>query len=229
MKQGFERDHEKHGDSHVNHMVGSGSGSWGNHLRYGYVGWPSWRDGDFYFNNWIFSPYGDPCAISPFYSYPWLPPYISERNIVFGPGFDFNFAYGTPYQYRPGFDSFGYGNGALNCSISQICAIYGKSPVDAVSYCVPNDQQIGIFSGGKYMYSMNGSDFAKVLIDTAHSSYTIGFGINFVRQIGDNAVVNCTQTCKLPEGGTASFEQNYELCKVKDKYVVCGFMSSPKG
>jgi hypothetical protein len=222
-----QKNQQDNGHEHVHHMFGTGSGSWGNHLREGYSGWQSWRDGDFYFNNWAFTTIGD-CAISPFYSYPWLPPYISESTVTVRPGISFNWGGGLPYEYKPIYDNFGYGNPALNCSIGQIRAIYGQNPVDAINYMVSNDQPIGIYSGGRYMYSLSGPDFTKILIDSAHSSYTIGFGINFVRQIGDNAVVNCTQTCNLPEGGEATFYQNYELCKVKDKYVVTGFMSSAK-
>jgi hypothetical protein len=157
-----------------------------------------------------------------------MPPYISESTVSLHPGVGFNWGGGSVYQFQPTFDNFGYGNHALNCSISQICAIYGRHPVDAVNYLISGDQTIGIYSNGQYMYSLSGPDFTRIVIDSAHTSYTVGFGINFVRQIGDNAVVNCTQTCKLPEGGRVSFEQNYRLCKVKDRYVVTGFMSSQK-
>jgi hypothetical protein len=227
MDRAYDSEHGRFGDARVGHFWGNGWGGWGNHWRYGYCGYPGWIDADFFFGAYLYSPFIEPCVVSPWYWYPCLPPYIPEERVEVvdnAPPVDWDS--GQNYDYHPFEDNMSYGNHELNCAVGQIRNIFNHQLESAIDYLIPEGSQIAIYNEGKYMYTLKSSDFRAMMKDNMDAVKTISFEVTYVRIEGDSAIVKCRHAFEDPESGQDTIYQMYRLKESNGRYRITDFMTS---
>ena len=226
MRDGFNRGFGHSGEGRVHHFRGDFGGPWGDRWRFGYWGWPGWIDADWFFGFWLFSPFDQPCVVSPWYWYPCLPPYLPETQVTVVPGDSADWDAGQPYDYHSDETPLAYGNHELNAAVDQIRNVFDKGSTDAIDDLIPESGKVAIYNDGKYMYSLTGHQFREMMIDNVHATKTDAFDVTAVRGQGDVAIVHARHTFADPEGGMDTVYQSYRLRREGDRYVITDFMTS---
>jgi hypothetical protein len=195
--------------------------------RFGFFGRPGFRESNFFFGFYLFSPFVDDCVYSPWYTYSCLPPYIPYDRIVVEDAPDVDWSAGDAYSYNPNQDGDAYGNTDLNYSLDEINGMYTHNDEAAVDVLVPSGNQVAIWEDGKYMYSVNGSDFRQMYKDSIKGTETDSFTITSVHHDGDTATVQAKHVFTDPESGKHNtVYQEYRLRHEGDKFVVTDFSTS---
>lgn len=173
------------------------------HTRYrtGYYHYNvGWRDDDFYFGFYYFKPAYDRCVVSPFYYYPFLPPYVSRsRVLVLRVGNVSIYADDSPnYYWDRGIDyrwtrSYWYDSAArrseLDYALDDLVNAWEDSNRRSLNRLVPDRGSIGIYVDERYNYSLNADDFYDMLLDNIQSARTRQYDILSVKTYRNEARV----------------------------------------
>jgi hypothetical protein len=159
--------------------------------RYNTRGWrtdychynPYWVDSNFWYPNYCFSPFGGVnVVISPWYSYSFLPGYLSCDHVYVTNyrgywGWNSGVVYlSDNYNYNNSYDQ-GYDRGNdrnrdLDYSISDLRDGFERRDFRALSRLIPNYGQIAIYRDGRYDYSIDSRDFSDLLNDLSTNADT---------------------------------------------------------
>lgn len=171
---------------------------------YGYGYYPGWNDSYFFYSNYVFSPFGNTCVISPWYYYSMLPGYIAPIGCTYFATPFFNVWPGTVYYWNQGSDwanNLGapYGDqnqesvSNLDVALSDIQKMFVQHNIQNLVSVTNPDLSIPIFIDGKYQYSLNGQDFYGLMRDNIMSVNTVRYTILDVRRNGYQARVLASQ------------------------------------
>jgi len=231
MREGWERDSARE-SLQVRAGFGFWQGpEWGGHWRYGY-----WAPGfgfglgigvGFAFGAYCFTPFEQPCYVSPWYYYPCLPAYVPTSAVTVVPGYYCPWDLGVTYRYRPAVSYESYGDPSLNQAVDEIHAVFADGKPDAIDAVLPDRGQVAIFTDGKYDYSLNSEDFHNMVADNSKITPTVSFQVLSVRRGSDGqAVVECVHEFKNEDGGADRVYQEYRLQEEEGRYHITDFMTS---
>jgi len=175
---------------------------------------------------YVFSPFRVACVVSPWYYYPNLPAYLTLSRVVVVDGQTCDWNEGTTYAYRPSAVADTPNNSGLNESVDQIKAIFLNQDQQAIENLIPTESQVAFHNDGKYMYSLNGTDFQQMLADNAKDTQTSSFEITSVNVKGEEAIVKCTHVFTDAQSGNDTVYQLYRLRNTDGKFVISDFMAS---
>lgn len=216
------------GEGRVHQFWGNRGGPWGSGWRTGYWGYPGWPIGGFFFDNYLYDPWLEPCVVSPWYWYPTIPPYIPEDDVTIEspPPPPVDWDQGQNYDYQPEQNPVSYGDHELNCAIGQIRNIFNHQMDSAVDYLIPDGDVVKIYNDGKYMYDLKAHDFRAMMKDNMKATKTLSFDVTYVKTEGDAAIVKCRHTFEDPESGQDTIYQMYRLEENGGRYRITDFMTS---
>ncbi len=171
---------------------------------YGYGYYPGWNDSYFFYPNYVFSPYNDPCLISPWYYYSMLPGYISTNGCTYGYVPFFNQWPGSVYYWNQGGNwinnlSTPYGNDnqqpvkSLDTALEEIQDAFEHRDIRNLLDVTNPDLEVPIFINGQYQYSLDGQDFYGLMRDNIMDVNTDQYTILDVRRNGYQARVLAEQ------------------------------------
>ncbi len=205
---------------------------WGGHWREGYCGWGGssagfgFRSGNFSFGFYLFTPFSDPCYVSPWYYYTCLPPYIPAERCYVVRDYSCSWNDGVVYSYRPRADYYdAYSDERLDGAIDEICAAFDRQDVRALDDLIPYDNRIAVFTDNRYDYSLDAADFHDLMADNIRNTETVSFQIESVRRSGSGATVRARHVVRNPDGDEESVYQEYRLRREDGHFVISDFMT----
>jgi hypothetical protein len=221
MHNRYSQDSSRH-QVQVQHFFGKHTQNW----RYGYFQKEGFNQSRFHTSLYVFSPFEQTCVVSPWYSYPTLPAYLPTSEVVIDNNVACNWNEGALYFYYPNQRYDSYGIAPLNSAISDITQIFQNADANAINDLIPSQDQIAIYQEGRYMYSVEGADFQKMMQDNADNTQTTAFQITSVKVLDAEAIVTCRHTFDDPQNGSDTVYQEYRLRNDDGRYVVTDFMTS---
>ena len=147
-----------------------------NGWRTGYCHYnPYWVDSNFWYPNYCFSPFDVNVVISPWYSYSFLPGYLSCDHVYVTNyrGF-WGWSTGIVYVYdNYDRDYVRYDrNRELDYAIEDMRDGFERRDFRALNRLVPNYGRIAIYRDGRYDYSIESRDFSDLLNDLSTNADT---------------------------------------------------------
>lgn len=196
---------------------------WGGHWREGYLGWAG-NPGffGFSFSFYLFTPFYEPCFVSPWYNYTCLPPYIPADLCDVSSGYSCQWDSGT--EYRTGRDSNDDPN--LDDAISRLENAFNDQDFTLIDSLMPAHDQVAVFTDGDYDYSMAPQDFDMMMADAITNTDTVSFDVTDVRTYGNTAVIQARHEVEDPDGTFEVVNQRYRLRMEGGGLVITDFMTS---
>ena len=177
------------------------SSSSGNRLGYHqYV--QNFPDNLFYYQNYGYSPGSG--YYSPWYYYGNLPPYIPSSGVTVLPNYtQASFStdwvnYNTQNQ-----------NPAIEDVVNRLNATYRSGNPNWLTKLAYTSDQIAIFLGGNYQYSVSAADFAQMINDLILGTQTTGFSVDRVQVWGSRLRIVATHRFVDSEGSPRWVRQEY--------------------
>lgn len=204
---------------------------------------PNWRSGYCAYNsnwndNWFSYPFYsfnwsyNSCAVSPWYWYPNLPPYVSYSRCNFNRPV-FNIIVSLDYLWNSNsYDRYGNydrydSNRDLDYALEDIENIWNDRDFRALSNLLPQRGEIYVTMENGYQYSLNSDDFYDMMVDNISSTRTIRYRVLNVRTGRDGAKVIASHEFEDPWGRRTTVYHRYSLQRERRNYELVEFSTSP--
>lgn len=199
----------------------------------------SWRDDDFYFGYYYFRPAYDRCVVSPFYYYPFLPPYVSRSRVLVlrvgnvsiyaddGP----NYYWDRAVDYRWSRDywwDFNSRRSDLDLALDDLVSAWENANRRALDRLIPSRGTVGIYVDERYNYSLDVDDFYDMLLDNILSARTRKFDILSVKTYRNEARVVAVHEYIDPWNRRDRVYHVYRLVRDGYRYVITDFGTSDR-
>ena len=159
----------------------------------------NWNDSYFWYPNYCFSPFGNVnIVISPWYSYSFLPGYLSCNHVYvtnyrgfwgWNTGVIYAYdSYNSGYNsgYNSNYDNRFDRNRDVDYAIDDLKDGFERRNFQALDHLVPQYGRIAIYRDGQYDYSIDSRDFDDLLNDLSSNANTNRYRILETR-IGRNS------------------------------------------
>jgi hypothetical protein len=212
-----------HPDPHVFQRA-----DWGGHWREGYLGWaglpaPSgFQAFGFSFSFYLFTPFYEPCYISPWYYYSSLPPYIPADQCSVVADYRCDWSQGA--AYGSGDDSYASEN--LDNAVSRLQDAFNDQNYQAIEPLISPSDKVGIFTDGAYDYSLDSQDFEMTMADAVTNTDTVSFDITGVRWFDGGAIIQARHEVQNPDGTDEVVNQRYRLRMEDGNLVITDMMTN---
>lgn len=193
-----------------------------------------WRDDQFCYPYYVFSPYTvQTCVASPWYYYPSLPPYVQTYRTSFAG--DFTTFFGSPYEWQPSryrsrdyYDDDNYGwydsdrldRRDLDYAIDDIVDAFERQDRRAVDRLVPRNGNVTLMVDSTITYGVNADDFYDMLMDAVMSSDTRDYEILSVKTNNNEAEVLARHEYLDPWGQRQSVYHRLRLREERGHAVI---------
>ena len=212
------------------------------HARYrtGYYHYNAgWRDDDFIFGFYSFTPVYDRCVVSPFYYYPFLPPYVSRSRVLVlrvgnvsiyaddGPNYywdrGIDYRWTRSYWYEPVSR-----RSELDYALDNLVDAWKDSDRRALNRLIPDWGSIGIYVDERYNYSLSADDFYDMMLDNIRSARTRAYDILSVKKYRNEARVVAVHEYIDPWGRRERVYHVYRLVDEGYGYKITDFGTSDR-
>lgn len=151
--------------------------------RAGYVHYDSrWRDDDFCYPYYDFRYDSRRSVVSPWYSYPHLPPYLDQRRVTFifdWPTWDCPDRY--DWSYRDRYDSRS-STFAVDSAIADIVRGFTRRDLRAIGRLVPRRETVWVSAENGERYRLGSDDFYDMVVDMIEQTRTRDYEVVEVRR-----------------------------------------------
>lgn len=204
---------------------------WG--YRWGYCHYNrNWRDDNFWYPYYIFDPFAyNRFVCSPWYYYPFLPPYINTtRIIVVNNYYGYNNWSGDPYYWQAPDNGTRYSDDRdsrydrdLDYSIEDLVTAFQRNDRRSASHLIPRSGSVAIYLDGQYNYSLNPDDFYDLFMDAVENAKTTRYMIEDVRYGRGVAKVRARHDYEDPWGRSETVWHEFTLEQDRGGYVIREF------
>lgn len=208
-------------------------------IRQGYHSYHSnWRDDNFYYPHYSFSPYGNNCSFSPWYYYPHLPGYVSTQRIIYIGNLSWSFSNGNNYSWNRSRNTSGWGydndrydrydrdRDGLDESLWDLVNAFERRDRRALGRLVPRSGRINIYMDDRYAYSLQADDFYDLMLDNIETTRTVRYEIDRVQTHRGEAQVTARHEFVDSWGRRSSVYHNYRLEEDRYGYTITDFRTS---
>lgn len=203
-------------------------------IRQGYRSYHNdWRDDNFYYPHYSFTPYGNNCSFSPWYYYPHLPGYVSVNRIFYVSNLSWSFGSGSNYSWNRsrnnsgwGYDRDRYDRDGLDESLWDLVNAFERRDRRALGRLVPRSGRINIYMDDRYAYSLQADDFYDLMLDNIETTRTVRYEIERVQTHRGDAQVTARHEYMDPWGRRSTVYHNYRLEEDRFGYTITDFRTS---
>jgi len=199
----------------------------------------NWRDDDFFYGYYIFSPVYDRCVVSPFYWYSYVPGYISRsRVIVLHAGSVSMYWTDQPVFFWDSCSSYTYHRtywyesaarrSELDYALDDLVNVWEDSNRRSLNRLIPDRGNVGIYIDERYDYSMNADDFYDMMMDNVQSARTKSYDILSVKTYRNEARVVAVHEYVDPWDRRDRVYHVYRLVNDGNGYTIVEFGTSDR-